>query len=258
MEYHDLTTLFGFIVVGLWLLLLVVVLYRGNTSVLRRKGINDEYIRFIKKDILKRSIGIAIVVPLLLLLSSFLVWTVAGTLESAKLLPYILLVFIILVIPFPVLDVIKTKRNFKNLALRTNSDIVFDFNYRILHYIFNPALEVGTGILYILYFILFVGWFHVAFIHLLLMWFLYFSTRSGNYLTRPLLKDGYIYIFAILVVNQMILVFHLVNVAAHIYVCSDCYNPLAISLAFLLGFVLLGKLLYYAIHLPTVRHMLSR
>ena len=239
-------------------MLLVVVLYRGNTSVLRRKGLNDEYIRFIKKDILKRSIGMAIVVPLLLLLSSFLVWTVAGTLESAKLLPYIVLVFIILVIPFPVLDVIKTTRNFKTLALRTNSDIVFDFNYRILHLLFNPALEAATGILYILYFFLFVGWFHVAFIHLLLMWLLHFSTRSGKYLTRPLLKDGYVYLFAILVVNQMILIFHLVNVAAHNAVCSDCYHPLAISLAFVLGFVLLGKLLFYAIHFPTARHMLSR
>jgi len=258
MEYSELAILFGVIVAALWLMLLIVVLYRSNTSVLRRKGLSDEYIQFIKSDVLKRSLGIALVVPLLLLLSSFIVWLVAGTLESPELLPYVVLVFTVLVIPFPILDVIKTNRKFKDLARATNTEVVFDFNYRILHLVFNPTLEMVTGIIYVLYFFVFVEWFHVAFLHLALMWFLYFSARSGNYLTRPLLKDGYIYLYAILAINQLILIYHLMNVVAHIYSCADCYEPTGIALGLLLGLSLLGKLIYYSIRLPSVRHMLSQ
>ncbi len=70
-------------------------------------------------------------------------------------------------------------------------------NYRTLHLIYNPWLEVLLGILCLAYSILILKieqW--VVYIYLIIPWLMYFTIRKLRYQVRPYLKDNYKYLFA--------------------------------------------------------------
>lgn len=257
MNSIDFQAFFLLTVAILWLFLLVTTLYRTNRSLLRKKGISDEYVDFLRKDTIKRSIGIAIVVPALLLVSGLLVYVITGDLESPGQIVYVALLFIVLVIPFPVMSTIKLNKEYRSLALETKSEIVVDFNYRVLHLVFNPTVEAIAALLYVAFFLAYVGPFHVAFLHILILWFLYSAARSSKYLTRPLLKDGYLYLVIFLALNQLILLFHLLNESIHLLTCEECYNRTAFFLGAVLSVLLAAKFVYYASKFPKFRTSLS-
>jgi hypothetical protein len=258
MEYPSFWVFYVITVVILWTFLLITTVYRSNPSLLRGKGMKEQYVQFLRNDIIKRSLGIGIVVPILLLVSAGIVWLTTGDINEPGQLITISLLFIVLVIPFPILDTIQLNRKFKELAIETHADTVVDFSYKILHLVFNPFWEAIAALLYILFFVVFIELFHVAFIHLLLLWFLYSAARSGKYLTQPMLKDGYVYLFVFLVLNQGLLLYHLLSVSIHRITCVDCYDPTAFSLGTILGAALATKLAYYLSKYPTFTHALSR
>ena len=65
-------------------------------------------------------------------------------------------------IPFPVMDMRETNKKYKNLAVKTNSDVMIDLNYRIIHLALNPLLEIISSLIFIIYFIEFIEPFHVS------------------------------------------------------------------------------------------------
>ena len=257
MEYPNFWIFYAFTVAVLWAFLLLVTLYRANRSRLRRRGMKEEYVQFLRNDLIKRSMGIGVAVPLLLLVAAGIVWLVTGDLHSPERLISIVLLFLVLVIPFPILDTIQLNKKYKELALETRSDTVVDFSYKILHMIFNPAWELVAALLYVAFFVSFIEPFHVAFIHLLLLWLLYGAARSGRYLTQPMLKDGYVYIFIFLMINQGLLLYHLLTVSIHRLTCEECYNPMVFTLGITLGVLLTVKMVYYLMRYPRFTHALS-
>lgn len=254
----DLWTYYAVTVAILWAFLLAVSLYRASPPRLRRLGMSEEYIRFLRRDITKRSLGIAIAVPLLLLASAATVWIVTGELRHPRSLAAVAMLFIVLVIPFPILDVIQLNTKYRELALSTGSDTVVDLGYRILHLVFSPTWEGAAAVLYLAYFVAFVGPFHVAFIHLLLLWCLYGAARSGKYLTRPMLKEGYGYVLVFLVLNQGLLLYHLLNVSTRTAACDACGGAAAGAAGLSLSALLAVKLGVYLSRYPRFSRALSR
>jgi hypothetical protein len=242
----------------LWLFLLVVYLYQSSRSILKKKGYNEEYIGFIRKDSLQRFLGITIVVPLLELFAALIVRLIVGELRTEKHLAYVMLVFFLCVIPFPVMDAKHTRKKYKELAIKTKSEVLVDLNFQTLHLVFKPAIEIIAGIFYLLYFIVFLQPFHPAMIHLAILWLLYSSVRFARHWVRPLLKDGYLFTFVFLVVNHLLLLYHL---AREILVANQPGHPHMDSLANFLGGMLAtflaAKLVYYLANFPRFKREIS-
>lgn len=253
MENINFLTLYLVTVAALWIFLLVAYRYQTDTSLLKKKGYNEEYRTFLKNDSKTRIIGIAIAVPLLELLAGLVVKLITGELSTAKHLGYAALLFVLFVLPFPILDMKRTGKKYRELAIKTKSEIMVDFNYRTLHLVFKPALELIALVLYILYFVVFIDIVHPAMLHLAILWFLYYSGRMSKNLTGTGIRDAYLYLFVFMVANHLLVIFHLVR-----EIVKHCCLPWH---GFLFGIVLtaflLIKLGLYLIRFPRFKKEIS-
>jgi hypothetical protein len=239
----------------LWVFLAAIYLYQTNASILEKKGYKSEYIDFIKKDTTKRLLGMAVVVPLLLLAAALLIRWIMGEPFTPKHLIYTACLFLLFVLPFPILDMRSTRKKYKELAINTKTDVVVDLNFRTQHRIFKPSLEVVTGILYAAYFALFISLMHLGVLHLVLLWCLYFAARSGKHLTRPGMKDTYLLIFLFLMLNHLLMGFHLVRRL----MCKTCpFTLYGYILGIFLALLLLIKVVYYLVNFPGFRKQLMK
>jgi len=251
METTSLASIFLAAFITLWAFLLSVTLYQTNTRRLLQKGYPEESIAYLKRSNIRRNTGIAVIVPLLGITSAFIVWAVTGNLENPSNMIAVFLLWLLLIVPFPILDYRKSAREQRELALRTHSNIVVDFNFTILHLVFRPSVEAVFAILYIAYFLFFISSFHVAFIHVALLWALYGAARYGKNLTAPALSDAYHFLFVFIMINQVILLFHIVREWKTWY---DCCTPgvwdLRLLIGAALGIALIVKLGYYLVRFP--------
>ncbi len=105
------------------------------------------------------------------------------------------------------------KGSFVNSELRFESkaEIVVDIGHNLLHKLFHPTLEIISSIVYIGFMLILDLDFHIAFIHILLLWFLYLTIRSVKYQVRPSLKDGYLYSFIFMSINNLLIIYYLVR-----------------------------------------------
>ncbi len=234
----------------LWIFLLATTLYQINRRILENKGYNEDYIRYIRKTNIRRNIGMAIVIPILGIFAALVVWAIFGNLNKSTHLIYVYILWFLLIIPFPILEMKKGNKKLKELAIKTNSNIVIDFKYKTLHLVFVPGLEAIFAIIYIVYFIIFIEAFHVAFIHLLILWLLYGAARFSKNLTLPSFKETYIFNFIFMALNHMILIFHVFREAVIRFGCGDCRWGIDLILGISLGAALICKLVYYLIKLP--------
>jgi len=221
-----------------------------NKTRLKKRGYKNEYIEFIRKDTKKRNISIAVFMPLLGLLAAFIVWFITGEVEGIQNLIYIALLWILLVIPFPLIDAIKTQKEYKDLALRTKSEVVFDFNHRILHLVFKPVIELTAAVLVVAYFILFIEPFHVVFVHLLILWALYAAGRYSKFLSAPQLRDGYIYLYIFIMINQALIIFHIFSEIVTRSRCEECMSETGLLAGIIVGSLLFLKFMYYIFLFP--------
>jgi hypothetical protein len=83
----------------LFLILFYWVFLRANRLI--KKGYSTEYIEFIRKDYRKRMFGIAMAIPILLLIASGIFWLFMGRPASINHITFIFLIFFLLVVPFP-------------------------------------------------------------------------------------------------------------------------------------------------------------
>ena len=77
-----------------------------------------------------------------------------------------------------------------------------DMNFKALHLIFNPVLELILAPLALSYGILFLKieqW--IVYLFLIIPWFMYLNIRGTRYQTRPYLMDNYKYIFTFNIFN---------------------------------------------------------
>ncbi len=204
-----------------WIFLFVFYYLYTNESRLKRSGHNESYIVFFKKDYKKRCTGIALVLPVLLLTAYGIFWLISGHPSDYNQLIYIFLIFIALVIPFPIMDIKKSKKEYKKLAMETSSEVIIDMKYKVLHRFYNPIIEGIFTLLFLCYFLIIKPEIPgLVFVHLLLPWLLYLTARNSKYLTRPIMKEGYLLLYIFIAINFLIVLFYLYRYTIHCNTCS--------------------------------------
>lgn len=245
MDTTYLIILFGSSCLATWMFLILFYLLYTNESRLKQNGHTESYISFLKKDYKKRCTGIALAFPILLLTAYSIFWLISGHPTEDHQLIYIFLIFLALVIPFPVLDIKKSKKEYKKLALETGSEIIIDLKYKVLHRLFNPFIEV-------IFTLLFVGYFitvkpdmpGLVFVHLLLPWMLYFLARNSKYMTRPLMKEGYFLLFIFIMINFLVVLYYIYRYSIH---CSTCLINEIHAFSLMIFILLVIKIVYFSI-----------
>jgi hypothetical protein len=239
----------------LWLFLGLVTRIMFHPDRLRRKGYEEAYVEFLRKDNRKRCLGIGMVIPVVELLSAGIVYLIFGGITTFQQFIYICLGTLIGILPFPILDTIKTRKEHKSLALKSRQPVIIDLNYKVWHMIFNPYWEAAAGILVLAYFVWMGEYFDLAMLHLAILWLLYLAGRSGRYLTGPSLSDLYLYNFIFMVFNHLLIVFHLIR-----FVTRCC--PVPGQMEHLVGLLLItawiSKLLLYLVRFPQFRNEINR
>jgi hypothetical protein len=187
---------------------------------LNANGHQEPYISFLRKDYKKRCLGIALIFPVLLLSAYSIFWLFFGHPSADSQLIYIFLIFLVLVIPFPLMDIKKSKKEYKKMAIETGSEIIIDMKFKVLHQFFNPIIEAIFSLLFTLYFITTHPNIPVlVFVHILLPWLIYLSARNSKYLTKPLMKDGYLLLFLVITINFLIVLFYIFRYSIQ---CPSC------------------------------------
>ena len=236
--------------------LVLILIFFTNTTLLRKRGFSDEFIKFKKRDYTKRIIGMMIAVPVLELAAGLITYLIFGELANANHLLITFLIFIVLVIPFPIIDSMKTRKKQEEIMEKTKSSVVVDIKYRIFHLIFNPYLEFTATAFVIVYFVLFID--HVSpliNIHLALIWMMYVLIRRAKKMNKPILRETYYYTSIILVINHLLVIFHVVYpFVANLECCADAFMFMAgINLAVLLVL----KMGYYLFQFPEMKKGLN-
>jgi hypothetical protein len=164
---------------------------------LKSQGFNEEYIKFIRK-MEGRATLISWFSLLILQVVSFLI--VSLFIEKITFKLYIKAIFLLaisltVIIRF-FLDKYIYKRQ-KELAIRTGSEIVVDFNYKILHKIFRPLLEIIATVIVLAFTLTslrnlphgddnFIIYFYLVFI-----WYFYISLKSAKNMIIPQFESVY-------------------------------------------------------------------
>jgi len=251
METNKLLILYIITNLTTWLFLFCAYLYQTNRKVQIKKGYSEEYINFRKKDSRNRILSIAIFMPVIQLAAAFIVRLITGELLIEKHLGYILLAFIILVIPFPIIDMKDSNKKHKDLAIKTKSSIYVDFNYKTLHLIFKPVLELASLFITVIYNSFFLNNNIVIYIYLVLVWGIYLLFKSGKNQIRQMLKDGYQFFFIYHIFFQFTII-----LAITLYTI-EIQNNKNLWLIWPLDLMLLGKIIYYFFKLPEFRKKLK-
>lgn len=187
---------FWFTNMVLWVVLSGFYLYTTNKGLLVKKGYSQKYISYFRRSQTIRIVLIALVLPVLEIVSALIVNWFSGKLVWPGHLPLVAVTLVVLTIPFKYFDESFHQKKLKQLATETGEDIAIDFSFRTLYLIFNPALELGLAIAGLLYGMLFLRieqW--TVSLFLLFPWLMYFTARGTRYQTKPILKDNYRYMF---------------------------------------------------------------
>ena len=207
MEPHFVKT-FWITLIMLWVALIILYFILSDRKSLERKGHNEKYIEYLRKSHFIRICIIAVLLPLLILFSAWLVFLITGPLTEEVQLAYIVVVLIVLVVPFKFIDERINQKRIKELALDTKEKIAVDLNYKTLHLIFNPLWEViltPAALFYGIIYLRIEQW--VIYFFLLIPWLMYLTIRGTRYQTRPYLKDNYKYLFTFNIFNFLFFLF---------------------------------------------------
>ncbi len=250
MENETILRIFIFATITLWIFLLVHTLYKSSRKILTRQGYGDEFIDFIRRTNLKRNIGIGLVVPAAGIAAWLLALWLIGDLDQPKNIIFVYLFWLLLIIPFPIMEMRSAPKELKEIIKKTNTDVIVDFGFKILHLVFNPLAELLFSLLYLAYFMFYIELFHVAFIHVGILWTLYGTLRFAKNLTRPGIREAYIFSFIFLMLNQFILIYHIMREVLRRYSCEACLPESGFILGIALGVALIIKSIYYLYKLP--------
>lgn len=242
MDTTYLLILFTSACIATWVFSILFYIFFTNKKRLLKNGYSPEYIAFLQKDYKIRLVGIAIAVPLLLLTAYSIYWILFGYPDAYNHLIYIFLIFLLLVLPFPIIDMRKSKQAYKKLALETNSEIMIDMKFKILNKFFNPILELVFLFFFLSYYFISSQVIPVfSFIHLLLPWLVYVTARNSKYQTKPSMKDGYTLLFSIITINFLIVLFYIYRYGIQ---CAECAGSVEKTSSIIISLLLISKIFY--------------
>ena len=203
--------IFWFTVGMLWVALFILYFILTNKGSLQRKGHSEKYIAYLRRSHSIRIVLIAILLPLLILLSAWIISLITGPLTEEVQLGYIILLLILLVSPFKFIDERINQRKIRELALETREKVAVDLNFKVLHQIYHPLWELllgPTAFLYGFFYLRIEQW--IIYLFLLFPWFMYLNLRGMRYQTRPYLMDNYKYTFSFNIFNFLFFLFYFV------------------------------------------------
>ena len=240
----------------LFLSLIFIFIYFTNTKLLKQRGFNNEFIEFKKRDYRKRLIGMMIAIPILELIAGLITYLLFGELTNVNHLLIAFIIFIVLVIPFPIIDSIKTAKKHADIMIKTQSSVAVDFKHKIFHAVFNPAMEIVSTFFVLAYFIVFIKFVSPLIVmHLALIWLMYAFVRKAKNMNRPSIKETYYYTFTIIGINHLLVIFHIIYPFFTTLEC--CANATMFMSGFNLAMLLLLKVGYYLFNLPVLKEQLQ-
>ena len=210
----------------------------------------------IRKDILSTVVGIGLVVPLVIILCGWVVQLIHGKFDlfNGNHLLLFSVFFLLMITPFPVISYYKTRKKYKEMAYHSGAKITIDLKYHVLHQLFNPMIELIFSLSYVAIMLILIVNFHLAFIHVVLLWLFYGMARGSKFQVKPSLKDNYIYVFVFLTINQLLLIYYLIK---EITCCYTSLSQWMLVAGIILTTLLVIKQLYYFSNLPGVIRRLS-
>jgi len=242
-------------VVLIWVFLGLATAVMFSRSRLRKKGHDTDTIEFLIRNNRKRCLAIAVVVPLTGLIAATSVSLAVGGISTYDHLIYVFLVAVLFIIPFPILDYIQSRKNHRTLVVEGGKKVAIDMGYRIWHLVFRPGWEAISAALVIAFFVLQGEYFNLAMLHLAILWLLYLAARGSKFLQGPSLSDLYQGSFLFMVLNHLLILFHLIRFVIRCCAETNQSDPI-------IGIALIGllsmKLLYYFIQVPQFRRELTK
>ncbi|MFC1725313.1 hypothetical protein ACFL4T_06775 [candidate division KSB1 bacterium] len=223
---------------------------------LRGKGYKDEYITFAKKYSDFYGLRIFIVLIIAQIISSVIVYLISGELTVRSYSRFVWPITFVLSLPFAIYFGKKANIGYKELAQKTNSDIIVDFKYKTLNLIFRKYLEIPVTILIVL-FTLFNIRFEdqgIVYIYIILPWLFFYFVRNYKNLEKAVFKDTYKKLFLMTHLYQGILIALIILEAS---VKFEVYNWYNYAMLGVLSLLLIIKLIYYISRYPALKKQLE-
>jgi len=182
---------------GVTLIFVLVFNLLHGRQRLKSEGFNEEYIEFIRK-MEGRTALITWVSMLLLQVVSFFI--VSLFIEKMTFKLYIKIVFLLAITLAVIIRFFFDKHIYKRqkeLAIRTGSEIVVDFNYKILHKIFKPLLEIIATVVVLAFTLTSLRNIphsddnFIIYFYLLFIWYFYISLKSAKNMIMPQFESAY-------------------------------------------------------------------
>ncbi len=250
----QLFTLFWTSTLILWTFLGVIALLFFNKSSLQKRGYPEDYANFLRKDNIRRMLFIAIALPVIELIASFITIALIKSETIENQLLWIVLLTLLILIPIIILDHVKTKKKMKDLAMATKPEIVIDLKYKTIKLVFSPVWEIIAAILFVTYGLMVIKPFWMAYLHVLLPWFFFLSVKGNNYTTKSMMRDGYYWVFLFMMLNYALVIYY------QIRCFIQCYNTLVLpelAIGYLISCFLVIKFFMYVSHFPEFRKQLT-
>jgi hypothetical protein len=249
MKDQDLIIIFITSWVTTWLLLFLFYLLFLNKRKLMKKGYTLEFIRFMRKDYIKRMRGIGIAIPILLLVACGIFWLFSGRPESYREIMYIFIIFYVLVFPFPISDYFRSKNSYStyNYHPQVEKDIK-------ANKFFNPLVEFCILLLFIMFTVLIIQMPFMVYIHLVIPWILYFVSIKSRYVTLSILRDGYLNAFIFMELNYLLVIFY---IARYGLISQNYLSADQKLFSLLLMAIMFSRMIYYIMNFRRIYHMLS-
>ncbi len=170
---------------------LVTVFYEVSLKRLEKKGYSSELAHITRKFWTKGGYKLFIV-----FMSLQIFWTVLLSMYVNQSLYDIYLrytVFLSLAPAYSVYSLTKKKfhKQAKEIMLRTNTEVIVDFNYETLKYVLNWKLELASTIIFVYYACFYFNFHTIFFLMAFVFWLVYFITKKGKYYTKASFNDIY-------------------------------------------------------------------
>jgi len=221
-----------------------VYLFLTNTKRMMQKGYKEEYIVFEKRTLKNDMIGAGILLFVIQAVCAILLRLLEGTLTAMYYFEYVLMTSMIGPLCYQYYRSRKNFIQYKKLAIKTKSDVIIDFNYSVLHVLFNLPMEIVSSLFVVAYNACRLHFSPMVFLYLAVMWSKYLGLKRSKNLTRPLFRDFYLQVGKSFILLHIILIMLLVMFTSRYMEVPEWSDYLIISI---LGFVLLVKLIFYVI-----------
>ncbi len=231
-----------------------IVLFITNKERLKKKGFDDEYVTLMKSTHNESMRKFILIFLLTQLVSSLLFYTITGEFTTKQFSQYIFIISTVVGMTYMFNCISSCNMKFKELAVKTNSDIIIDFNFKILKRMFNMPLEIAATLGFI-YFAA-VHYDHLPAIYLLAVipWFNYLFMKKSKNLNFSAFKFNYLYVAKS---NIMLHVLIGVVLFKRSYTFEDILPWYSLTIYFLLMAVFTFKLGLYLYQYPKLREEVS-